>query len=183
MTTPILQVESLSRTFGGLRAIDDLSFEVGEREFCGVIGPNGAGKTTLLNLITGYLRPSSGLIRLDGLDITGRRPYRVCRLGIARTFQITRPFNEMTVEENIMAGFLFSGRTAGGLGGARASCHELAELVGLDTKLLTLGVTLTLGEKKRLELARSPPHPPELLLLDEVMGACRSKRSSTSCRR
>jgi branched-chain amino acid transport system ATP-binding protein len=170
MTDCMLRVEGLTRNFGGLRAIDDLSFTVRGNEFCGIIGPNGAGKTTLLNLVTGYLRPSSGSIALDGRDITGLRPYRVCRLGIARTFQITRPFNEMTVEENIMAGFLFSGRMSGGLQGARASCRALAELVGLDVKLLTLGATLTLGEKKRLELARSLATRPKLLLLDEVMG-------------
>ncbi len=170
MTDCMLRVEGLTRNFGGLRAIDGLSFTVQRSEFCGVIGPNGAGKTTLLNLITGYLRPSGGSITLDSRDITGLRPYRVCRLGIARTFQITRPFNEMTVEENIMAGFLFSGRTPGGLQGARASCHELAELVGLDGKLPTFGATLTLGEKKRLELARSLATRPKLLLLDEVMG-------------
>jgi branched-chain amino acid transport system ATP-binding protein len=170
MTDCMLRVEGLTRNFGGLRAIDDLSFTVRGNEFCGIIGPNGAGKTTLLNLVTGYLRPSSGSIALDGRDITGLRPYRVCRLGIARTFQITRPFNEMTVEENIMAGFLFSGRMSGGLQGARASCRALAELVGLDGKLLTLGATLTLGEKKRLELARSLATRPKLLLLDEVMG-------------
>jgi branched-chain amino acid transport system ATP-binding protein len=170
MTDCMLEVRDLTRNFGGLRAIDALSFIVGKGEFCGVIGPNGAGKTTLLNLVTGYVRPSSGSVILDGRDVTGLRPYRVCRLGIARTFQITRPFNEMTVEENIMVGFLFSGRTPGGLQGAQESCRELAVLVGLDSKLSTLSVTLTLGEKKRLELARSLATRPKLLLLDEVMG-------------
>ncbi len=104
----MLEVNGLRKQFGGLRAISDLSFVVNEGEFFGVIGSNGAGKTTLLNLITGYTPPTAGTIAFEGRRIDGLRPFEICRLGIGRTFQVVQPFAEMTVEDNVVAGALFS---------------------------------------------------------------------------
>ena len=174
MSAAILSIRNLQKNFGGISAIGDFSLELGAHEFCGVIGPNGAGKTTLMNLITGYMHPDVGDIVFQGRSIVGLRPYQCCRLGIARTFQIVRPFPEMTVLENVLTGWLFSG---GGSAVARREridateqCVALLELVGLDDRLSIPSGILTLGEKKRLELARCLATRPKLLLLDEVLG-------------
>ncbi|MEO8508559.1 MAG: ATP-binding cassette domain-containing protein [Betaproteobacteria bacterium] len=166
---PMLEVRHLTRNFGGLVATDDLSFAVGRHQFLGVIGPNGAGKTTLLNLITGYLRPSNGAITLDGKRIDGMRPYDTCRLGIGRTFQVVQPFVEMSVADNVMTGALFARGTSAKIDEARERIRRPLELVGLARKADVLAGALTLGEKKRLELARALATEPKLLLLDEVM--------------
>lgn len=174
MSASILSVRNLKKNFGGIPAIGDFSLELGAHEFCGVIGPNGAGKTTLMNLITGYAKPDAGTIVFEGRGIVGLRPYQCCRMGIARTFQIVRPFPEMTVLENVLTGWLFSGDGAGAAKRERtdatAQCVELLELVGLADRLDISAGILTLGEKKRLELARSLATRPKLLLLDEVLG-------------
>lgn len=167
----LLEVQGLSKSFGGLHAIRNLSLSVQAGQCYGIIGANGAGKTTLLNLITGYLPPSSGSIRFDGQVVTGLRPYRLCAMGLARTFQIVQPFAEMTVLENVMTGALFAGH--GGrrtLAQARAHCLEVLELVGLRQQADLLAGALTIGGKKKLELARALATSPKLLLLDEVMG-------------
>jgi branched-chain amino acid transport system ATP-binding protein len=170
----ILSIRNLQKHFGGIPAIADFSLELGAHEFCGVIGPNGAGKTTLMNLITGYMRPDAGDIVFRGRGIVGLRPHRCCRLGIARTFQIVRPFPEMTVLENVLTGWLFSGDGSASARRARSDatgqCVALLELVGLEDRLSTPAAILTLGEKKRLELARCLATRPKLLLLDEVLG-------------
>jgi branched-chain amino acid transport system ATP-binding protein len=165
----LLEIDRLSKNFGGLRAISDLSFNVRTGEFVGIIGPNGAGKSTLLNLITGFHRPTSGTVRFEGQEIQGRPPYEVCRLGIARTFQVVRPFAEMSVEDNVMTGALFSARGVT-LRAARTRARIPLELTGLWTKRHFLGGELPIGEKKKLELARSLAVGAKLLLLDEVMG-------------
>jgi branched-chain amino acid transport system ATP-binding protein len=165
----VLEVEQLSKRFGGLKAISDLSFRIKAGEFVGIIGPNGAGKSTLLNLITGFHKPTSGSVRFEGRDIQGMLPFAVCRLGIARTFQVVRPFPEMSVEENVMTGALFSARGIT-LKMARERIRTPLELTGLWAKRHVLGGELPIGEKKRLELARSLAVGPKLLLLDEVMG-------------
>jgi branched-chain amino acid transport system ATP-binding protein len=165
----MLRVENLSKSFGGLRAISDLSFSLAQGEFLGIIGPNGAGKTTLLNLITGYYAPTAGQISFEGRDLKGSRPFQICRLGIARTFQVVRPFAEMTVEDNVLTGALFSGGTRVALDAARSACERPLKLTGLDSKRDALASTLTIGEKKKLELARALATQPKLLLLDEVM--------------
>ena len=165
----LLELRHVTRRFGGLVATDDLSFQVSRGQFVGVIGPNGAGKTTLLNLITGYIPPSTGEILLNGEAIQGRPPYEICRLGIGRTFQITQPFAEMTVVENAMTGALFSHARRISLDEARARVEEPLRLVGLAQRGHALAGTLTLGEKKKLELARALATQPDLLLLDEVM--------------
>ncbi len=167
----ILQVETVTKSFGGLRAISELSLTVQAGQCFGIIGANGAGKTTLLNLITGYDRPSSGSIRFAGRDITGMPPYRLCRLGMGRSFQIVQPFAEMTVIDNVMTGALFSRNGRGrSLAQARAACERMLDLVGLTAQAHQRAGTLTIGAKKKLELARVLATEPTLMLLDEVMG-------------
>lgn len=165
----MLEIRNLSKRFGGLQAVSDLSLTLRDNQLLGIIGPNGAGKTTLLNLVTGYLRPSGGSVLLDGEPVTGLPPFRICRLGIARTFQVVRPFNEMSVADNVMTGVLFCGRHDGGMRAARAACEEPLALVGLADKRNVPAGALTLGEKKKLELARALATAPKVLLLDEVM--------------
>jgi branched-chain amino acid transport system ATP-binding protein len=167
----ILEVRDVTKTFGGLRAISDLSLEVRSGQCFGIIGANGAGKTTLLNLITGYDRPGSGTIRFAGRDVTGMTPYQLCRLGMGRSFQIVQPFVEMTVIDNIMTGALFSRHGRGrSLAAARGACEQVLDLVGLTANANQLAGTLTIGAKKKLELARVLATEPTLMLLDEVMG-------------
>ncbi|MGF6637307.1 ABC transporter ATP-binding protein [Paraburkholderia sp. MM6662-R1] len=167
----MLQVEHLSKSFGGLLAIDDLSLTVEKGQFVGILGANGAGKTTLLNLITGYLKPSSGSIVFEGKPIDGLAPYRVARTGIARTFQVVQPFNEMSVLDNVIAGALFSKPDQHWpLKQVREFCMEPLRLVGLDRQASQSAGELTLGAKKKLEFARALATQPRLLLLDEVMG-------------
>ena len=167
----ILEVRDVTKTFGGLRAISDLSLEVRQGQCFGIIGANGAGKTTLLNLITGYDRPGEGTIRFAGRNVTGMTPYQLCRLGMGRSFQIVQPFVEMTVLDNIMTGALFSRNGRGrSLAAARAACEPMLDLVGLTEHANQLAGTLTIGAKKKLELARVLATEPTLMLLDEVMG-------------
>ena len=168
---PLLQAERVSRRFGGVTAIDTLSFDVREGEIFGLIGPNGAGKTTLMNLISGLTPPSAGHIRFRGRMITGMPPHAIARLGIARTFQVMRPFTGLTVRENVAIGARFG--TTGGPGTMRASMERADEVLtwlGLGSLAGNDVARLTTGERKKLELARAIAMDPELLLLDEVMG-------------
>ena len=169
MTTgeDILAVEGLGIRFGGLVAVNDVSFQVRRGEVFGLLGPNGAGKTTLFHLIAGALRPTTGRIRFEGRDITGLRPDQRSRLGIARTFQITQPFAELTVEENVMAAGLVRHRS---LAEMRHAAGPFVDMVGLGHKRHALAKELSTGQRKRLELARAMATGPRLLLLDEVTG-------------
>jgi branched-chain amino acid transport system ATP-binding protein len=164
----ILEVKSVSKYFGGLAAVDDVSFELPEGEILGLIGPNGAGKTTLFNCINGVYAPTSGRIIFKGRDITGLRPYHVAHLGLARTHQIVRPLNELTVRENVIVGACF-GRENHGLAEATQIADEVLEFVGLADRAEMLAGSLNVAEKKRLELARALAAHPYLLLLDEVL--------------
>jgi len=166
----MLEFRDVSKSFGGLRAIGNLSFSVNKGDFLGVIGPNGAGKTTLLNLITGYLRPSRGEILFEGKRINGLQPFEICRLGIARTFQVVRPFGEMSVEDYVLAAALFSAEKGISVAEGRARAQRPLELAGLWSIRDKLAGALTIGGKKKLELARALAVRPRLLLLDEVMG-------------
>lgn len=166
----MLELRGLSISFGGLRAVNNLSLMVQRHEFLGIIGPNGAGKTTLLNLITGYYKPTSGAVLFEGQHIERLPPYKICRFGIARTFQVVRPFAEMSVEDNVMTGALFSSGKTIGLKEGRARAEGPLTLTGLWDKRHALAASLTSGEKKKLELARALATKPKLLLLDEVMG-------------
>ena len=162
----ILEVEQLSKHFGGLQAVKDLSFTVGEGEIVALIGPNGAGKTTAFALISGFLKPDTGQVRFRGRSIVGRRPHEVCALGIARTFQIVRPFPHLTTLRNVMVGAL---ARHSDLPTAEAYAKAVLEEVGLAAKSDQPASGLTLADRKRLELGRALGTEPTLLLLDEVM--------------
>jgi ABC-type branched-subunit amino acid transport system ATPase component len=164
--TPLLEARGLSRSFGGLRAVAGLDLTVAPGEMLGLIGPNGAGKTTVFNLLSGFLAPDSGDVRFNGRSIVGLAPHAICRLGLARTFQITRPFARMTVLENVRVGALARHPQAPeALGRAR----EVVERVGLGARAGVAATALTIADRKRLELARALATEPALLLLDEVM--------------
>jgi branched-chain amino acid transport system ATP-binding protein len=164
--TPLLEARGLSRSFGGLRAVAGLDLTVALGEMLGLIGPNGAGKTTVFNLLSGFLAPDGGDVRFNGRSIVGLPPHAICRLGLARTFQITRPFARMTVLENVRVGALARHPQAPeALGRAR----EVVERVGLGARAGVAATALTIAERKRLELARALATEPTLLLLDEVM--------------
>jgi len=162
-----LSISGVTKRFGGVVANRDVSFEVAPGELVGVIGPNGAGKSTLFEIITGFYRPDAGEVRLEGTRLTGLSPDRVCRLGVARTFQKLRPFPGMTVLENVMVGALTRTRD---VRHAREHAREILERVGLGDKAHAHGRTLSTGQRKRLELARALATRPRLLLLDEVTG-------------
>ena len=162
----LLEAAGLSKRFGGVQAVNDLSFTVAEGEILGLIGPNGAGKTTAFNLLSGFLPPDGGDVRFRGVSVRGRKPSAVCQLGLARTFQIVRPFPRMTVLENVTVGALARHPDATE---ARRRAHAVVERVGLAARADTRAAGLTLAERKRLELARALATEPTLLLLDEVM--------------
>ncbi len=162
----VLDVRGLDKSFGGLHAVKNLSFTVGEREIVGLIGPNGAGKTTVFGLLSGFLRPDAGQVIFRGRSIAGLAPHRVNALGLARTFQIVRPFPHLTVLTNVTVGAL--GRHAAPVAATERALAVLDE-VGLAAKRDQPAASLTLAERKRLELARALATEPALLLLDEVM--------------
>jgi branched-chain amino acid transport system ATP-binding protein len=164
--TPLLEVTGISRRFGGLQAVRDLSLSVAPDEVLGLIGPNGAGKTTAFNLLSGFLAPDRGQIRFDGRSIVGLPPHAICRLGLCRTFQIVRPFPRLSVLDNVRVGAL-SRRPR--MEEARDRARLVIEQVGLGGKVDHAASALTLAERKRLELARALATEPRLLLLDEVM--------------
>lgn len=164
----ILELTALTKWFGGVRAITEISFDLQEGQILGLIGPNGAGKTTLFNVINGIYPPDQGTIHFRGKDITGEKPFRIARLGLARTHQIIRPLNELTVRENVLVGACF-GRQANQLRSAGIIADEVLEFVGLAPHSAQLASTLNVAEKKRLELARALAARPYLLLLDEVL--------------
>jgi branched-chain amino acid transport system ATP-binding protein len=163
----MLDVEGLSKSFGGLAANDDISFSVAEGEILGLIGPNGAGKSTLFELITGFHTPDRGDVRLRGQSLIGLRPDRINRLGVARTFQKLRPFQQMSVAENVMVGVM---QHTANLRRARDQALEALHFVGLLEKRAAHANALSTGQRKRLELARAMATRPRLLLLDEVTG-------------
>ena len=163
---PLLDVRGVTKRFGGLLANDDVSFAVSEGEIVSIIGPNGAGKSTLFNCITGFYRPNAGIVRYRGRDITRLAADRICKLGIARTFQIVQVITDMTVLENVMTGaFLRSARN----GAAREKAEEVLRFAGLHEKLDAAATSLTIEDKKRLEVSMALATRPSLLMLDESM--------------
>jgi len=161
-----LVVTNLSKRFGGLRAVQGLSFSVREGETVALIGPNGAGKTTSFHLITGFHRADAGSVKAFGRELVGLRPHQICAHGLARTFQVARPFGTMTVEANVMTGAFLRDRRPEV---ARERAREAIEFVGLAAKAMSPARDLTTIDQRRLEMARALATQPRLLLLDEVM--------------
>ena len=166
----LLEARGLSKRFGGLQAVRDLSFVVAEGELLGLIGPNGAGKTTAFNLLSGFLRPDAGAVTFRGRSLVGLKPHAICRLGLARTFQIVRPFPRLSALDNVTVGALARHPRAPE---ALAHARAVLERVGLAARQDAVAGSLTLAERKRLELARALATDPALLLLDEVMAGLR----------
>jgi branched-chain amino acid transport system ATP-binding protein len=164
----ILQVANIVKRFGGLQALTNVGFDLPEGQILGLIGPNGAGKTTLFNVINGIYAPDEGRVIFRDKDVTGAKPYHLARMGLARTHQIVRPLNELTVRENVMVGACF-GRNGHSLGGAARVAGEVIDFVGLGVRADQLAGSLNVAQKKRLELARALASEPYLLLLDEVL--------------
>jgi branched-chain amino acid transport system ATP-binding protein len=162
----LLAVEGVSKSFGGLKAVQGVGFSLAEGEMLALIGPNGAGKTTLFNVISGFFIPDAGRVSFAGESLAGLRPHDICRRGMARTFQVTRPFHRLTVLENVLVGALE--RVAHRRQAVRIA-EEVLELTGLADKAGNMGHSLTLPDRKRLELARALATGPRVLLLDEVM--------------
>jgi branched-chain amino acid transport system ATP-binding protein len=167
---PLLEVRAISKSFRGLRAVQEASFEVPESGLVALIGPNGAGKTTCFNVISGALKPDSGSITFAGIRIDGWRADRVCAAGIGRTFQIVRPFPGLSVLDNVIVGSLLRARA---MDEARHYARGVIDRLGLGPKADVPAATLTLPERKRLEVARALATRPRLLLLDEVMAGLR----------
>jgi branched-chain amino acid transport system ATP-binding protein len=167
---PLLELEDVSKTFRGLRAVARASFTVEPHTIAALIGPNGAGKTTLFNLIAGVYRPDQGQIRFRGRSIGGLPPHRVCAAGVGRTFQLVKPFAGLSVLDNAIVGALHDERT---VAGARARARVVLERLGLASKADQLASHLTLSDRRRLEVARALATRPSLLLLDEMMAGLR----------
>ncbi len=165
--TALLELKGLSRRFGGLMAVSDVTLDIKPGSIVGLIGPNGAGKTTLVNLISGALKPNAGEMWFKGTRIDGLAAHKISGLGIARTFQVVQPFPEMTALENVAAAAMFAGK-AGSLREANARAEAMLERVGLGGLGATSAASLSLGQRKRLEFAKSLAMRPSLLLLDEV---------------
>jgi len=161
----LLDVRGVSKRFGGLSAVRDVTFSVEEGEIVGVIGPNGAGKTTPFSLVSGFIRPDAGEIRFQDRTVTDLAPERRCHLGLCRTFQLVKPFGNMTVRQNVMVGAFARHRRAGD---ARAAADGVLEATGMTALADVLARTLPVERRKRLEVARALATSPRLLLLDEV---------------
>jgi branched-chain amino acid transport system ATP-binding protein len=174
--TALLEVDGVSKSFSGLRAVQNVKFAVPEGGIVGLIGPNGAGKTTCFNLIAGVFRPDRGEVRLAGKRIDGWRPDQICQAGLARTFQLVKPFADLTVMENVIVGALNNCRT---VAEARGKSAQVIEKLGLGAKRDQIAKALTLPERKRLEVARALATGPRILLLDEVMAGLRPTEMDT----
>ena len=166
---PILEGKGVTKYFGGLVAVSNVDFKVEQGEALGLIGPNGAGKTTLFNLISAALVPKPGTIRFKGENITGLKPYKICRMGVARTFQLVKVFADMPALSNVILGSYFGMSPGMSSKDAVREATELLEFVGLSAVKGTPAKDLTLANQKRLEVARALATNPELLLLDEIM--------------
>lgn len=163
---PILEVKGITKNFGGLKALDNVSFKIEEGRIIGMIGPNGAGKTTLFNTVTGFLSPDSGKVIYNGENITNLEPHKICKKGLTRTFQIVKPLEELTVLENVLVGAYNQEKR-------RSEAEEIAEkqleFVGLEKQAQNLAKELQAGVQKKLELARILATNPQMILLDELL--------------
>ena len=166
--TILLSLQGVSKRFGGLQALMNITFDLPQGQILGLIGPNGAGKTTLFNVINGVYRPETGRITFCDKDVTGFKPYQLAKMGMARTHQIVRPLNELSVRENVMVGACF-GHENQDLSNAAKIADEVLDFVGLTAREDQLAGSLNVAQKKRLEMARTLASHPYLLLLDEVL--------------
>jgi branched-chain amino acid transport system ATP-binding protein len=166
----LLEVNGISKSFSGLKAVQNVSFEVPEGKIVGLIGPNGAGKTTCFNMIAGVYKADTGSVTLNGVRIDGKRPDEICKAGVGRTFQIVKPFAGLSVLDNVVVGGL---NAASSVTEARKIADDVLEVLGLAPKRTQAASTLTLPDRKRLEVARALATKPKLLLLDEVMAGLR----------
>jgi branched-chain amino acid transport system ATP-binding protein len=174
----LLEVSRLSKTFGGVSALSDVSLTAEKGEIVGLIGANGAGKTTLFSVISGFYPPSKGFVHFKGEDITGKKTFEICRRGLVRTFQVVRPFRNMTVLRNVTAGKLFGKDCIKDQRKAEEEAHRILQFVGLSTKADSPASELTLADHKRLEVAKALATNPELLLLDEVLAGLTQTETS-----
>ena len=175
---PLLEVSNLTKDFGGLRAVSELSFTLNQGEILGLIGPNGAGKTTAFNLMAGFIEPTTGSVRLDGHELVGLKPSAIVKRGVARTFQVVKPFRNLSVLENVvLAAFLHEPRRDK----ATAEASRILELFDLTEKTNSHASDLTLGQQKRLEIARCVATRPKLLFLDEPMGGLNPTEVEAAC--
>jgi ABC-type branched-subunit amino acid transport system ATPase component len=174
----LLDVDDVARSFGGVRALDGVSFGVNEGEIVCIIGPNGAGKTTLFNIISGVMQPSKGDVRFRGRSLVGMPSHRIAAAGIGRTYQVVRPFSRLTVLENVMVGVLLHEK---GLAQIRRTAAAILESVGLERFANAPAESLTLTLRKRLEVARTLATRPKLLLLDEVMAGLTPTEADAMC--
>jgi branched-chain amino acid transport system ATP-binding protein len=165
----ILEVSSVTKAFGGLVAINDLDLAINEGEVVGLIGPNGSGKTTSFNLISGFIKPDRGEIIFNGKNITGFKPHRICQYGIARTFQLTKPFAGLTALQNVMIGMMYGEGKIRSVVKARMECEKILEFVGLARRGQSPVTSFGIVDRKKLEIARALATKPRLLLLDEMM--------------
>jgi branched-chain amino acid transport system ATP-binding protein len=177
---PLLQVEKIVKSFGGLMALCEVNFEIHQGEIFGVIGPNGSGKTTLFNVITGFLKANSGKVTFMGKDITGLPPHQICRKGIARIFQLVKPFHQLTTLQNVMVGRAYGKDPATNIRRAKEEIVEILNYVGLGNKIEVIASRLTMAERKKLELARALAAHPQLLLLDELMAGLNLTETETA---
>ena len=180
--TQFLKIDGLCKSFGGLNAICDLDFELAQGEILGLIGPNGSGKTTTLNLITGFLTPNKGKVIFQGEDITGLPRYQICQKGIARTFQLIKPFLDFTALQNVMVGRVYGQHPSKNLATASEESMQILEKLKLADKAQVLVKDLRLMERKRLELARALATQPQLLLLDEFMAGLNPPEADEACK-
>ena len=177
---PLLQVEKIIKSFGGLMALCEVNFEIHQGEIFGVIGPNGSGKTTLFNVITGFLKADRGKVTFRGKDITGLPPHQICRQGIARIFQLVKPFHQLTTLQNVMVGRAYGKDPATNIRRAKEEVAGILNFVGLGNKSEVIASQLTMAERKKLELARALAAHPQLLLLDELMAGLNSAETETA---
>jgi branched-chain amino acid transport system ATP-binding protein len=165
----LLELENISKSFGGVTAVNRVSFGFNQGEILGLIGPNGAGKSTLFNLISGIEKPDTGTIKFAGNNITGMAPHRVCQKGIARTFQLVKPFNQLSPLENVMVGCSYGSSPSRNMNQARLEAEKLLALTGLAHKKVGTAAMLGLVDRKKLEIARALATKPKILLMDEMM--------------
>jgi len=165
----LLEIESLTKSFGGLVAVKNVDMLVDEGEILGLIGPNGAGKSTIFNLVTGVYRPDRGEVKFKGKNIVGLKPYEICKRGIARTFQIVKPFGNISVFQNVLVGAMYGTAKKRKAEDTKLRTERAIKIVGLSVKKDVLAKNLIVADQRRLEIARALATEPELLLLDEVM--------------